>query len=392
MALSFRLTHPIVALLAGLALASAVHADTAQLADNLTPITHSLVGEELGTVQVGPRTYHEVRVKSYDQRSLVFTHRGGLGSARLRDLPPDLQTLLGYNPDLPEPEPVRRSPAPAPAARSSTLTAESLTPLQTFDSLVASFGTTPKVLPRQSLQAEYLRLSLTAKSQGRRPSCAIFAIVSALEFQNARLTGDGRKLSEEYLIWAIRRILGQSVPVSNSPVPTEPPPDDLGYSLPEVVSALRAYGIALNSEMPNRPMGAVSSTPPPAESVITAARARRLVNILALPGRDPAALCTNIIHALNHGYPVPIGLGWPNERAIRGGTLSDQAPMPNVGHAVTIVGYECPNGRLEDSVFVFKNSYGPQWGQAGYGRATWRYLAKNLREAYVLDVSPPPTP
>ena len=60
-------------------------------------------------------------------------------------------------------------------------------------------------------------------------------------------------------------------------------------------------------------------------------------------------------------------------------------------HAVSLVGYENPTGRWEDVVYLFKNSWGPQWGSSGYGRITAPYLATNLYAALVPDwqVSPP---
>ena len=44
--------------------------------------------------------------------------------------------------------------------------------------------------------------------------------------------------------------------------------------------------------------------------------------------------------------------------------------------------------RTDPAMFTFKNSWGPRWGQAGYGTASYRYLAKNLNSAVVLDVQP----
>lgn len=385
--------------------ASILHAG--EIADSLSPLPHTVVGTELGTIKVGPRTYYKVRVKSYNARSLVFTHRGGLASALLKDLPSDLQDLLGYDPSKPEParpipppsvKPETPPPEeyPSPAEDTAVLAADGGLKPSSFDALLTSFGTPPELRPVQSLQAEYSRLSFTVKSQGRRPSCAIFAVVSAFEYQNAKATGFTQKLSEEYLIWATRRITGQAplpstvpegIPINSSGAPAlEIPPKDLGYTLSEVVSGLRAYGIAAAFEMPNRPYSNAPGKAEPDEGIVTSARSRRLVNILPVPGRQNSAILANIIHALNHGYPVPVGLRWPNERSIRAGNLRDQTPMEDAGHAVTIVGYVCPNGSITDTDFIFKNSWGVNWGINGYGRASWSYLEKNLGDAIVLDV------
>ena len=107
-----------------------------------------------------------------------------------------------------------------------------------------------------------------------------------------------------------------------------------------------------------------------------------------IPGHDGATLASNVIQALNLGIPVPVGMVWPDTRVWRVQFLDSQMTTMHYGHAVTIVGYRCKTGRIEDAVFVFKNSWGPHWGQAGYGTASYGYLAKNLGSAVVLEVQP----
>ncbi len=348
-----------------------------------------IAGLALGTVVVGRTTYEDVRVRSRDARSVLFTHRGGLASVRLRDLPPATQALLGYDPaadpgDLPPPPPPAR-PAPAKPARQPATADNSTTPQ--LEQLFLKYDTVPAPQPLQSLQPEFIRLNLAAKNQGRRPSCSVYAVVSALEFQNARLTGSLERLSEEYLIWATRRSLGLSGPNAVLARDAEgEPTEDVGFTLISVVTALQTYGIPAQADMPNVPGLAVDEVPAPTPEIIAKARARRLVFITQLPGRESGTLVNSLIHALDAGFPVPAGLRWPHERSIRAGMLAEQTPLPNAFHAVTFIGYECPSGRLEDTAFIFKNSYGPRWGRGGYGRASWNYLSRHLFEAYVLDV------
>jgi C1A family cysteine protease len=108
-----------------------------------------------------------------------------------------------------------------------------------------------------------------------------------------------------------------------------------------------------------------------------------------VPGHDTAAQIDNIIQALNTGLPVAVGLRWPNFRTLRAGFLSEQTPVPNAAHAVTLVGYQNSGGRVEDTTFVFKNSFGPTWGEGGYGRVTYRYLRNHLLAAALLEVQRP---
>ncbi len=258
-----------------------------------------------------------------------------------------------------------------------------------LDQLFLAYDSAPEVRPLQSLQPEFIRLNLAAKNQGRRPSCAIYAIVSALEFQNAQLTGGLEKLSEEYLIWATRRSLGQTAAAAVPRDEAGEPLADAGYTLPSVIAALQTYGIPRYEDMPNQPGLAPDAVPAPDRALIERARARRLVFIAALPGADARARVNALVHALNAGFPVPAGLRWPHENSIHAGVLAAQRPLAGAAHAVTFIGYSCPTGRLEEASFIFKNSYGPRWGQGGYGRAGWDYLSRHLLEAYVLDVRAP---
>jgi hypothetical protein len=380
---------PALALLSAFAPAPARATEPAP-APTLAPAP--VAGLELGTLVVGKTTFHEVRLVSRDARSLIFRHRGGLGSARLRDLPPELQQRLGYDaasapPDEPPPRPApARLAAPrAPATPSVEATTSPLS------ALFLAYDRAPELRRVQTLQPEFIRLGLAAKNQGRRPSCSVFAIVSALEFQNARLTGVNEKFSEEYLVWATRRSLGLSGPGASllRDPSTGEFSQDAGFTLPSVISGLQTYGLPLYEDMRNQSGLAADRVPEPSPELVARARGRIQVFIARIPGREPALLIPRIVHALNAGFPVPVGLRWPHERSITAGVLSEQQPLPDASHAVTFVGYECRGDRIEDAVFIFKNSYGPQWGQGGYGRATWTYLSRNLHEAYVLDLRAP---
>lgn len=348
-------------------------------------------GMELGEMRVGAVTYRGVQVRSMDGRSLVFMHTGGLTSVRLRDLPAGVQARLGLDSSqllLAEQE------APPPsrvvsrrAGGTREVSAIAVSGGESISELLPRLTEPPVLRGNWSLRDEFTALQLGVKDQGRRPSCAIFAVVGALEFQMARSTGRSVRLSEEYLIWAVRRAQAGAVPVyvTRPAILDAESEADIGFTLPEVITAVQMFGLAEYADMPNRFGIASSEVPPPTEEVIERARNRRRVSIIVLPGAKPQARMAAIVHALHAGYPVPVGLRWPNERSIPAGVLSDQTPLQNGAHAVTIVGYEVDSGRPDDVVFVFKNSYGPRWGQGGYGRVAARYLERNLLDAYVLE-------
>ena len=160
---------------------------------------------------------------------------------------------------------------------------------------------------------------------------------------------------------------------------------DEGFSLGEVVSALRAYGIPLQATMPNtfgRRIEAIEAPPP---AIVQEARDHQRVFAHQMPGRDRDTMLNNVVQSLNSGIPVSIGMGWPMTRIVNG-YLSTQKAAADRGHAVTLVGYKSSTGRIEDAYFIFKNSWGPTWGQGGYGTVTYGYLHKYLSDAVLLEV------
>lgn len=341
------------------------------------------------TLTVGKTIFHDVSIRSQDTRSVFFTHRDGMGSARLRDLAPEVQARLGFDPLTAPPEPTP-PPLPAAAPPRELLPERIISANQRLEKLANSFGAAPRFAPRISLQSDFDRLSLGVKEQGRRPSCAVYALVTALEFQYFQLHGRAEDFSEEYLIWATRRRLGLNGREGLAPRDASGEfAADTGFALLSVAQALSVYGIALEREMPARAQLTDDPSAAPATALIDLSRQRRGIFIGQIPGETNGATLRNLVHVLNAGMPVPSGVRWTNDAQSRAGLLDRQPPMGDAAHAVTFVGYECPSGRPEDAVFLFKNSYGPRWGQNGYGRATWHYLEKNLIDAYVLEVRTP---
>lgn len=345
-------------------------------------------GTRIDLLPAGKITYREVVVRSVNARTLMITHAGGMTSIRLRDLSPEWQAHFNYDPAA---EQAAENPAAAvpirPPAPRSTKTKEPQT--TKFERVLKEFGQAATLQTEVDLRPKFFQMDLWVKNQGFRPSCAIFAVVSALEFQNAEITGKAEKFSEEYLIWATQKTLHRPAPVVQNPGDDATTPKenrDVGYALSEVISALRAYGIPLQSSMPNTIGLKISDIPDPTPEIVNEAKNHQHVYVYPVPGRDQETGLNNIILALNRGIPVVIGLGWPNVHTLKNAYLSDQKPLPDSGHAVTLVGYRCASGRREDAVFIFKNSWGKDWGQGGYGIATYGYLKKSIHNAVILEV------
>ena len=358
-------------------------------------------GATFETLQAGATTYQRVQVRSVNARTIMISHAGGIASVRLRDLSPELQAAFGYDPaaEAGADNALKEAQARAEQARARenqtraavTATAKSAAGGGQFDRLMQSFGQVPEIRPSVDLRPKFFELSLNVKNQGARPSCAVFAIVSALEYQNAQLTGQADHFSEEYLIWATAKTLNRAprvAPLSGTDAdnPETQEVVDEGFALSEVVNALRAYGIPLQSSLPYSYARNAAADPP--ADVVKEARSHQRVSVVALPGRDQPTRIANLIQTLNEGIPVAVGMRWPSWAGARTGYLSVQTPQPAGGHAVTMVGYENKGGAIADTVFIFKNSWGPRWGAGGYGRATYAYLANNLEDTALLEVAP----
>ncbi len=337
-------------------------------------------------------TYSQVIVKSVTPRSIFILHAKGMASIPLSDLEPELQRAFGYDPVAAS---ILEKELEAANATRSSATASSAPNhppiIRTQDSytrLLQSFSQVPRLYASVDLRPRFFQHGLFVKNQGKRPSCAVFAIVSALEYLYAEKTGKTERFSEEYLIWATAKILDRpmkTAPWEEAKKEEENGIRDTGFGLYEVVNAVRAYGVPPLSQMPYRFLKELSTQQPPAEVIAEASR-RKMVGINIVPGRDKTAKIANIIHALNQNVPVPVGLYWPAWQSIRHGYLSKQIPQPDSSHAVTLVGYKCESGQLEDAVFLFKNSWGNDWGVGGFGQVTYEYLLKNLISAVLLEV------
>ena len=342
-------------------------------------------GTKIDSLTAGKTTYRDVVVRSANARTLMITHAGGMASIHLRDLSPEWQARFNYDPaaEAVAEKAAASAPPPPPAKRPAKIAAKHGSDV---DQILEQFGQTASIQTEVNLRPKFIELGLGIRDQARRPSCAIYAIVSALEYQNARLCGQAENFSEDYLIWAtqksIQRTSGQALTADGATTDDA----DTGFSLTEVVNALRTYGIPLQSALPNNAELSMRALRDPPPEVIQQAREHLRVFVHQLPGRDSATRINNLVLALNGGIPVAIGIAWPNYRSVRTGYLSGQKPMQGAWHAVTVVGYHSKTGRIEDTYFIFKNSWGANWGQDGYGTVTYDYLNNYLNDAVLLEV------
>ncbi|TVP80015.1 MAG: hypothetical protein EA353_04935 [Puniceicoccaceae bacterium] len=346
---------------------------------------------------VGDQVYHDVVVRDVNPETVVILHRSGLGSLPLKLLPQDLQERFGYAPDKAQAHrEVQKQEAAAAQerlkAQQDALRAASPQSVKRIsggrmDAILRQIDQPAQISERVDLRERFAEHGLHPRNQGRRPSCAVFAVASAFAFALAE-SGRSGDLSEEYLLWSTVQYLEQHpAPIHGQTFDGEDP-GDIGFSLMSVVQAAQLYGVALSQEMPNRLGGRFAELETPPEALIEHSRSQRLPRAARLGGDSSNEQKINLIlKVLNAGWPVTIGTRWPSNHTLRRSALVDkQAPLPDYAHAITLIGYAAPGGNLDECIFIFRNSWGINWGIAGHGMISYNYLLEHLQDAIVIDV------
>ena len=129
-----------------------------------------------------------MRSRSVTACAVLITHARGMASVRLRDLAPEMQEAFGYDLAADRASDVALQKAPAErqavlaAAAKSVTAAKPSSNSGKVDHLLRYFGQAANVRSDVDLRPQFRALELHAKDQGPRPSCSVFAVVSALGF------------------------------------------------------------------------------------------------------------------------------------------------------------------------------------------------------------------
>jgi len=329
---------------------------------------------------MGGRIYERVRVLETTPGTVTIAHAAGISQLDLATLPEALQKRFNYDPSRAE---AWRQQANTHLRETEQLkdraTVEKFRRARLEELREASHSNSETEEPSAELRPEvdlrpiFIENNLYLKYQGPRPSCAIFAIISALEFEYAVRYGRNEPLCEEFLIWAF------------SKEHPDAPIDD-GYHFAEILETLGKYGVASRMALPDS--FATYRTGEPSDAALEEAATRRRVQVAVVSYAGDEAP-HRIAGVLNKNVPVIIGLRWPrNSVFAHNNLLHAQKPVEDSAHAIMIVGYrtESADGSL---VFTFRNSYGPKWGLGGYGMVSAEYLRNNLLVAFALIVPHP---
>ena len=105
-----------------------------------------------------------------------------------------------------------------------------------------------------------------------------------------------------------------------------------------------------------------------------------------------------VVKFLDQNIPVAIGCLWPNDSpnfatSMIGGvnlmevpTAANKWDVVNDGHAVALVGYGRGSQFPGNGYFIYRNSWGENWGDHGYGYMPFEYVLKYANDLFAYQM------
>jgi len=204
----------------------------------------------------------------------------------------------------------------------------------------------------------------SVKDQGHVGSCTAFSFIGLMEYNYNKYasapSGEQDIFSEKFLYYITR------VKVEN-----QAPTQDDGAYIRDVLKASKIFGVCKEISCPYYTNGKIEYYAPPSDNMYDEAQKFQILQYARVDERNMLATCKVLID---------------NERPFVGGFLCyenlhenvrGQIPLPKGricgGHAVLFVGYD-DNKKL----LKFKNSWGVNWGDNGYGYLPYHFMERGL--------------
>ncbi|WP_442483823.1 C1 family peptidase [Aeoliella sp. SH292] len=229
------------------------------------------------------------------------------------------------------------------------------------------------------LRPGFDEVGLECGRQGKRNTCSLFAITAIANYEATARTAQAPRFSPEYLVWAANKATARRG-------------DQAMFY--EATHGLNELGIADLAAFPytDTPGGVT-----PDEAMVESAaqwRHRWQVHWIKRWNVGSGLSADELIEVkrqLAAGHPVACGLRWPVQP--RGNDLMEVPSADHVrdGHSIVLVGYEDDASLPGGGALMFRNSYGPEWGEGGYARMSYAYVREYGNDAVWLALAAPGT-
>jgi hypothetical protein len=191
------------------------------------------------------------------------------------------------------------------------------------------------------------------------------ALAAVLEFQILKAFNEDHRISARYIYYVARKAIGTT-------------DSDSGANLSDAVAALKTDGAVEDAAWPYVP-GEFAERPP---ATLDAAPRFHITSVRAVKG------LADLKRALQQNGPTVIGISLFSSAMTDAVAKSGAIPMPGAkeqlvgGHAVVVVGYDD-----KQQVVKFVNSWGPTWGQNGFGSLPYKYIDKYMSDAWTFQLA-----
>jgi len=212
------------------------------------------------------------------------------------------------------------------------------------------------------------------EDQGAIGSCTANAVVGLVEYFERRAFGKYIDASRLFLYKATRDLLHWT--------------GDTGAYLRSTIGALALFGVPPEEYWPYKIAGFDTE---PSAFCYAFAQDYRAISYFRLDDTDtsPSALLTKIKAGLAAGLPCVFGFTVYSSiaQAAKTGRIPYPAKGEKVlgGHAMLVIGYDdnititnSNNGGSANGALIVRNSWGPSWGDHGYGAIPYEYVGKQL--------------
>ncbi len=204
--------------------------------------------------------------------------------------------------------------------------------------------------------------------QGTESCCVAFAVTAALEYSARQITGEPIELSPRFVYFLARREAGRPLDI------------DSGINVTEAVRALAEVGIIAEDAWPYVSGQYAQLPPPDVEEAIH----------YELSEPEVVVGAEGLREALEKG---PVVGALAVFQSLDGDDIKKTGviPMPEVGERVRGATGVCFVG-CDDELerFKFRNSWGSDWGDGGYGYVSYEYADAYMNDAWSLSLAGAP--